>query len=155
MIFSYVIDILEKVEQQLGQPVWFAILTNRVNSQSSTGSITRFAKAGFVNGNDSELVLRTLSQLGGLDGPVDDWPPVDLRPGQLSGLALLHHIAQNSGFAIVCWGLPAYSHRVLCNVGDDRWLAGTRNICASEISYVNLTTGLQVFLMLILRNVAC
>lgn len=108
------------------------MLTDGVNSQCSTGCIAGFAQTSLVHGNDSELILRALSQLRGFYGSVDDWPAIDFSPGQLSGLTFLHHVAQDGGSTIVCWGFPAHCHGVLCDVCDDRRFTRSRNICKTK-----------------------
>ena len=94
-------------------------LTHGVNSQGGIRGITGFSKAGFVHGNDSELVFRPFGQLDSLDGPVDYRSAVNLGPGQLRGLTFLQHVSQDGGLAIVGRDLPADCHGVLGDVSDD------------------------------------
>lgn len=122
----------------MSQYVISLILTDWVDSQYSTGCVTRFSQASLVNGNDSKLILRALGQLTSLYGPVNDRPAVDFSPCQLSSLTFLHHVAQDVGFAIIDWGLPAHAHGVLCNVCDDRRFARSRNIYNMKQSPIRL-----------------
>lgn len=119
------------------------ILTDGINSQRGTGRIAGFAQTSLVYGDDSELVLGALAQLRGFDGPVDDRTAVHLGPGQLSGLTLLHHVAQDSCLAVIGWGLPAYCHGVLSDVGDDRWFTRSRNIYKKMYSHRCVPLGFE------------